>query len=53
MNHAISIGNKIVAFEDDKPVATCYDVDKDEWLEETCEVANNIQHFSCVKVPCH
>ena len=53
LNHAISIGNKIVLFQDDKPVAMCYDVDKEEWSEEQCEVTNRLEFFSCVKIPCH
>ena len=51
LNHAISIGNKIFAFQNVTSSILCYDVDKDEWSEESCEVTNNISLFSCVKLP--
>ena len=47
----VAINSKIIVFHNYTQVAMCYDVDKDEWSEESCEVTNNFQHFSCVKVP--
>ena len=51
LNRAISIGNKIIAFQNIKSSIFCYDVDKDERSEESCEVTKNLQAFSCVKIP--
>ena len=50
-NKAMSIGNKIVIFQNDKSSVIFYDVDKDEWSEETCEVLEDLKLFSCVKIP--
>ena len=51
LNKAISIGNKIVIFQDNSTLVICYDVDKDEWCEESREVTKCIQHFACAKLP--
>ena len=48
---AIPVGNKIVVFQHYEPLLLCYDVDKDKWSEEPCDVTNHRSHFSCVKVP--
>ena len=50
-SYYVSIGSKIFAFQNKQPVAICYDVDKNKWSEEKCEVTNNLINFSCVKVP--
>ena len=47
----ISIGTKIVMFPDGTTSVKFYDVDSNEWTEEPCDVKNNIQNLSCVKVP--
>ena len=51
LNQAISIGSKIVAFQDEESSLFCFDVDKDEWSEEYFEVTKNLGNFSCVKLP--
>ena len=48
---ANAIGCKIIVFGSEKTCAVCYDVDKDEWSHEPCDVTKNISRFSCVKVP--
>ena len=53
LNQVISIGSKIYAFQDEKSSMFCYDVDKDEWSEESCEVTGNLIKCSCVKLPCY
>ena len=47
----VSVGSKIFAFQNNQPVTICYDVDKNKWSQEKCEVTNNLISFSCVKVP--
>ena len=51
MNEAVSIGSKIFVFHSTKPSLFVYDVDKDDWSEELCEIANNIRCFSCTVIP--
>ena len=46
---AVSIGNKIVAYQHDIQTCSCYDIEKDEWSEEIFVFAKD--HFACVKVP--
>ena len=50
-NKAMSIGNKIVIFQHNGSSVVCYDVDKDEWSEESCEVTKNLEAFTSVKIP--
>ena len=50
-NNALSIGTKIIIFQNNKPVIVSYDVDKDEWSEEPCEAAKLKHYRSCVKLP--
>ena len=49
---SVAIGNKIVMFQKLCSRVVCYDVDKDEWSEESCEVTKNLEGFSCMKIPC-
>ena len=51
LNKAISIGNKIVAIERDGSSTVCYDVDNDEWSEESSPFSEGLIGFSCVKIP--
>ena len=52
LNKAISIGSKIYAVQDFKSSIFCYDVDKDEWTVDQCDIVNkNLGRFACVKVP--
>ena len=48
---AISIGNIINIFQSEHPYVICYDVDRDEWCEKSCEITDNLTWYSCVKVP--
>ena len=50
-NKSVAIGNKIVVFQENRTTILCYDVDKDEWSEESCEVTKDLSNFSCVKLP--
>ena len=50
-NKAVSIGNKIVLFQHESSTVLCYDVDKDEWSEDSCYITENINCYSCVRVP--
>ena len=50
-NKALSIGSKILIFQNNKPIIVSYDVDKDEWSEEPCEAAKFKYNRSCVKLP--
>ena len=48
---AFSIGSKLIALGHDSATAVCYDVEKEEWSEESCGVTENINHFGCTAVP--
>ena len=50
-SEVISIGGRILIFYRLTPSMVCYDVDKNEWIEESCETTKDLQGFSCVKVP--
>ena len=47
----LSVGNKVFVFFERRNAALCYDIDKDEWTEEPCEVSKNFNYFGCAKVP--
>ena len=47
----MSIGNRVVVFQEARSSIICYHVDKDEWSEESCKVTKNLDEFTCVKVP--
>ena len=51
LNKALSVGNKIVIFQEKKSSVICYDINKDEWSEEPCELTKNLESFSCLKLP--
>ena len=51
LNKAISIGSKIFVFQDNKAAVLCYDVDKNEWSEESCEITKFLEFFCCVTIP--
>ena len=48
---AVSISNKIYVFRERKSTVVCYDVIKDEWQEEKCEVNGYIKGGCCIKLP--
>ena len=48
----IAVGNKILFFSHlGHNNIVCYDVDKNEWSEESNEVAKDLEGFSCLKLP--
>ena len=44
------VGSKIVVIQRGSK-ALCYDVEKNEWVEKDCPVAEDLQQFSCLRVP--
>ena len=50
-NKAFSVGNKILIFQENSSSVISYDVNKDEWAEEPCELTKNLEDFSCLKLP--
>ena len=50
-HRSVSIGSRILIFQEKKSSIVCYNVDKDEWSEESCEVTKYLEDFSCVKIP--
>ena len=50
-NGVFSIGSRFVALSDFSKTALWYDVENDEWSEETCEVSEHLEQFSCAKIP--
>ena len=51
LNKAMSIGNKIIIFQHRRSSVILFDVDKNEWSEEPCEVTKDLGGFNCVKMP--
>ena len=47
----LSIGNKLFIFKRNGTSVLLYDVEKDEWLKEACSFTQNLDTYSCVKVP--
>ena len=43
--------NKIIIFQEKISSLICYDVNKDEWAEESCQVTRHLQDFSLAKLP--
>ena len=43
--------DKLVALGHGSSTATCYDVDKDEWLEKSFEATKNTSCYGCAVVP--
>ena len=48
---SVSNGSKLVFFTTQSEIVACYDVERDEWSEEKCEVIKNLDEFSCFQVP--
>merc|ERR1712240_406733 len=48
---AVSIGSKILVFQNESQVVLCYDVDRDEWTEKSCKAIKNLCNYSTVTVP--
>ena len=49
--NCVAIGNKILMFLNQSSKVICYDVDKDEWSEESCGITKDLFNYSCVKMP--
>ena len=50
-NECVTIGNRIVVFQNAKSSVIVYDVDKDKWSEESCELTQDLSNFTCAKLP--
>ena len=48
---AFSVSKKIVVYDSWREVFSYYDIEKDEWSEETFELTKGLGAFACVKVP--
>ena len=46
-----SIGRKFRVFGNHRRTVWCYDVDKEEWSLDSCELTKDIGDFRCVKLP--
>ena len=51
LNKTISIGNKILVYRNNTATILSYDVDKNEWSEESCKVTKHLEYYSRVKLP--
>ena len=49
--NTFSIENKIVTVGHNSSTVLCYDVENDEWSEETCDVTKEIYCFSSTQIP--
>ena len=50
LGEAISIGSKIIVFRYGEP-NICYNIDKDEWTEDTYDITENLFFYCCLKIP--
>ena len=48
---SISVGRKILVFKNYSTKVAVFDVDKNEWSEESFEVTKCISNFHCLKIP--
>ena len=46
---ALAVESKVFVFARHSSVVLCYDVDRNEWSDQSCEALEN--HLFCVKVP--
>ena len=47
----LSVENKIFVFKELKKNVLLYDVEKNDWSKEPCSLIQNLDDYSCVKVP--
>ena len=47
----ISIGRKLMIFAENSSNVAVYDIDKEEWSQESCQATENLQHFVSFKIP--
>ena len=50
--YTFSIENKVFALLGNKSKIITYDINKNEWSEESCEVTKDLRNFACEKIPC-
>ena len=50
-SNTFSIGNKLATIGNNSSTVLYYDVEKDEWSEETCNLTKNKSFFSCSFLP--
>ena len=50
-SEVISIGNKVLVFQNMRNVVLIYDMENDSWSEESCEITKHLFKFCCVKIP--
>ena len=50
-NSAVSIGSKVVIFGKNSKTMAVYDVDNNEWSVKSCKCTENLEYFSCLKLP--
>ena len=50
-NKPVPIGNEIFIFQERSLSVICYDVDKNRWFEESCEMTKHLCCFSLTKLP--
>ena len=50
-NESVSIGSKIVLFQNDRTSLYSYNVDNGEWSEDFLEITEEFWNYSCVTVP--
>ena len=50
-NKCVALGNEILVIREYRSSVICYNVDKDEWTEKSCEVTKHLGGFSCAKLP--
>ena len=48
---AISVGSNLFVFPNEKPSILLYDVQKNEWSDESCELMSHLEGYCCVKLP--
>ena len=53
LNKALSIGNRIYVFEENRSTVVFYDVDGNSWSEQPCGLTGGLQAFSCANLPCY
>ena len=47
----ISIGSKLAVFGDDRNSILFYDVENEEWSDESFEVTKTLRGYCCAKLP--
>ena len=50
-HQALSVGRTILIFKELSKGVSIYDVDKNEWSEESFKVTKNTWKFHCLKIP--